>query len=295
MTVAMKLALIGEGIAKSQSPDLHRRLGSLVGLDTQYDLVDSLGINGFDFPATVARLQAEGYRGSNVTFPFKEAARNLADTLSEGVQRVGSSNTLIFEGGKIHAENTDYSGFISAYRRQFANRPAGRVLLVGAGGVGRAVACALGALGVTSIGLVERDATRGEALSLDLNRQGINTETLSASEAERRMASFDGIVNCTPVGHINHPGCPIKTDHVHDQQWVFDAVYIPARTELLIAAEECGAATLSGVDLFVFQGIDAFRFFAGSQATTAAIDAQVSSVRDHYFRQLVLNESPRAS
>ncbi|WP_127557348.1 shikimate dehydrogenase family protein [Saccharospirillum alexandrii] len=295
MTVAMKLALIGEGIAKSQSPDLHRRLGSLVGLDTQYDLVDSLGVNGFDFPATVARLQAEGYRGSNVTFPFKEAARNLADTLSEGVQRVGSSNTLIFEGGKIHAENTDYSGFISAYQRQFANRPAGRVLLVGAGGVGRAVACALGALGVTSIGLVERDATRGEALSLDLNRQGINTETLSASEAKRRMASFDGIVNCTPVGHINHPGCPIKTDHVHDQQWVFDAVYIPARTELLIAAEECGAATLSGVDLFVFQGIDAFRFFAGSQATTAAIDAQVSSVRDHYFRQLVLNESPRAS
>ena len=295
MTLAMKLALIGEGIAKSQSPDLHRRLGGLVGLDTQYDLVDSLGVNGFDFPATVARLQAEGYRGSNVTFPFKEAARNLADTLSEGVQRVGSSNTLIFENGKIHAENTDYSGFISAYRRQFADRPTGRVLLIGAGGVGRAVACALGALGVTSIGLVERDTARGEALSLDLNRQGISTTTLSADEAEHQMASFDGIVNCTPVGHINHPGCPIKTEHLHDAQWVFDAVYIPARTELLIAAEEVGAVTLSGVDLFVFQGIDAFRFFAGSQATTAAIDAQVSSVRDHYFRQLVLNESPRAS
>ncbi|WP_394168433.1 shikimate dehydrogenase family protein [Saccharospirillum alexandrii] len=295
MTLAMKLALIGEGIAKSQSPDLHRRLGSLVGLDTQYDLVDSLGVNGFDFPATVARLQAEGYRGSNVTFPFKEAARNLADTLSEGVQRVGSSNTLIFENGKIHAENTDYSGFISAYRGQFSDRPAGRVLLIGAGGVGRAVACALGALGATSIGLVERDAARGEALSVDLNKQGITTTTLSADEAEHQMASFDGVVNCTPVGHINHPGCPIKTDQLHKRQWVFDAVYIPARTELLVAAEQQGAATLSGVDLFVFQGIDAFRFFAGEQTTSAAIDARVASVRDHYFQQLVLNGNSRAS
>lgn len=150
---------------------------------------------------------------------------------------MGSSNTLIFENGKIHAENTDYSGFISAYRRQFADRPAGRVLLIGAGGVGRAVACALGALGVTSIGLVERDAARGEALNLDLNRQGIKTETLLASEAETQMASFDGIVNCTPVGHINHPGCPILTNQLHTNQWVFDAVYIPARTDLLIAAE----------------------------------------------------------
>ncbi|MEX2320710.1 MAG: shikimate dehydrogenase, partial [Saccharospirillum sp.] len=266
----MKLALIGEGIAKSQSPDLHRRLGSLVGLDTQYDLVDSLGVDDFDFPATVDRLRANGYRGSNVTFPFKEAARNLADTHSEGVQRVGSSNTLIFEDGKIHAENTDYSGFISAYRRQFANRPAGNVLLIGAGGVGRAVACALGALGVTAIYLVERDTARGEALNLDLNRQGIKTDTLSAEDAEQQMATFDGVVNCTPVGHINHPGCPIKTNQLHVRQWVFDAVYIPARTELLIAAEQRGAASLSGVDLFVFQGIDAFRFFAGDQTTTVA-------------------------
>ncbi|MEP4547047.1 MAG: shikimate dehydrogenase [Saccharospirillum sp.] len=294
MTPAMKLALIGEGIAKSQSPDLHRRLGSLVGLDTQYDLVDSLGVNAFDFPATVARLQAEGYRGSNVTFPFKEAARNLADTLSEGVKRVGSSNTLIFENGKIHAENTDYSGFISAYRRQFADRPAGSVLLIGAGGVGRAVACALGALGVTDLYLVEREPTRGESLSRDLNKQGIITRMLTVDEAESRMAQFDGVVNCTPVGHINHPGCPIRTDRLNDRQWVFDAVYIPARTALLIAAEHQGASTLSGVDLFVFQGIDAFRFFAGKQATAADIDTQVGSVRDHYFEQLVVNSGTSA-
>ncbi|WP_028672704.1 shikimate dehydrogenase family protein [Saccharospirillum impatiens] len=287
----MKLALIGEGIAKSQSPDLHQRLGRLVGIDTQYDLVDSLGVDGFDFPATVARLRHEGYRGTNVTFPFKEAAKNLADTLSEGVQRVGSSNTLVFENGRIHAQNTDYSGFISAYRRQFADRPAGSVLLIGAGGVGRAVACALGALGVTRLFLVEREQSRGESLSRDLNAQGIATQTLTADEAESRMTQFDGVVNCTPVGHINHPGCPIRTDRLNDRQWVFDAVYIPARTDLLMAAEQHGAAALSGVDLFVFQGIDAFRFFASNQTPTTTIDAQVTSVRDHYFKQLVLNSA----
>jgi shikimate dehydrogenase len=291
----MKLALIGEGIAKSQSPDLHRRLGDLVDIDTRYDLVDSLGFEGFDFAATVARLRHEGYRGTNVTFPFKEAARHLADTLSEGVQRVGSSNTLIFEEGRVRAENTDYSGFISAYRRQFASQPAGEVLLIGAGGVGRAIACALGQLGVTQLSLVERDTARGNSLSRDLNAMGIATRTLTADEADARMTDYDGVVNCTPVGHINHPGCPIRTGQLNSSQWVFDAVYIPARTQLLIAAENQGAATLSGVDLFVFQGIDAFRFFAGGLTTPQAIDAQVEAVRNHYFEQLVLNSGSRAT
>ena len=72
----IKLGLVGEGIAKSQSPDLHERLGASLGVAVRYDLVDSLGIVDFDFPSAIQTLRAEGYRGTNVTFPFKEKAYN---------------------------------------------------------------------------------------------------------------------------------------------------------------------------------------------------------------------------
>ncbi|HBP79932.1 MAG TPA: shikimate dehydrogenase, partial [Halomonas sp.] len=92
----IKLGLVGEGIAKSQSPDLHERLGASLGVAVRYDLVDSLGIVDFDFPSAIQTLRAEGYRGTNVTFPFKEKAAKLADICGEGVQRVGTANTLLF-------------------------------------------------------------------------------------------------------------------------------------------------------------------------------------------------------
>jgi shikimate dehydrogenase len=135
--------------------------------------------------------------------------------------------------------------------------------------------------------IVERDAARGEALCVDLVAQGIRAECLTPEAADQRFVHFDGIVNCTPVGHINHPGCPIDAARISARQWVFDAVYIPARTLLLQAAEAAGAATLSGVDLFVYQGVDAFRFFAEGQVATERINAVIADIRTHYFDKLL--------
>lgn len=282
----MKLALVGKGIQQSQSPDLHQRLGRLLDWPTQYDLADAALLTE-SFPAIVQRLQQAGFRGVNVTYPFKEQARQLASRVSEGVQRVGSANTLLFDGNEIRAENTDYSGFISAYHNAFSTRPPGRVLLVGAGGVGRAIACALGALRVEHLAIIERDPERGEALCRDLLAQGIPADVVSAEQADQYLAEYDGVVNCTPVGHLNHPGCPVNADLLHSEQWVFDAVYIPARTLLLAAAESAGAATLSGVDLFVFQGVDAFRFFAEGRIDEVLLNAHLPAIRAHYIEQLI--------
>lgn len=283
----IKLGLIGEGIARSQSPDLHKRLGHSVDQSVQYDLIDSIGRPEFDFESAVNSLRRNGYHGTNVTFPFKEKAAQLADVIGDGVRRVGTSNTLLFEKGRLRAENTDYTGFISAYRHSFDNRPAGDVLLIGAGGVGRAVASALGELAVTRIHVLERDTERAESLCRDLNAMGIPSETVTAQDAETRLPDWQGVVNCTPIGHVNHPGCPIDTSALRAHHWVFDAVYIPAHTELLLAAEAAGARTLSGVDLFVFQGIDAFRFFSEGLVPASQIDPHVIPLRTHYFDQLV--------
>lgn len=283
----IKLGLVGEGIAKSQSPDLHERLGASLGEPVRYDLIDSRGVTGFDFPSAIQKLRSEGYRGTNVTFPFKERAAQLADIQGEGVKRVGTANTLLFDANGLRAENTDYTGFISAYRHSFGSQPAGEVLLIGAGGVGRAVACALGELAVSHIYILEHDASRAENLSRDLNAMGINAACITPEQAQRELPKWQGVVNCSPIGHINHPGCPIKTEGLGSQHWVFDAVYIPAHTELLNAAHRAGAKTLSGVDLFVFQGVDAFRFFTADCIPSEQVDPHVIPLRTHYIEQLV--------
>lgn len=283
----IKLGLVGEGIAKSQSPDLHERLGESLGLPVRYDLVDSLGVEDFNFPSAIQTLREGGYRGTNVTFPYKERAAQLADIRSEGVHRVGTANTLLFDTDGLRAENTDYTGFISAYRHSFGTQPAGDVLLIGAGGVGRAVACALGELEVGCIHILEHDATRGQNLSRDLNAFGITAACVTPTQVQQELPHWQGVVNCSPIGHINHPGCPIDTTSLGAQHWVFDAVYIPARTMLLNAAHQVGAKTLSGVDLFVFQGVDAFRFFTAGHVAPTQIDPHVIPLRTHYIEQLV--------
>ncbi|CAM0554591.1 Quinate/shikimate dehydrogenase (NAD(+)) [Vreelandella titanicae] len=283
----IKLGLVGEGIAKSQSPDLHERLGASLGVPVRYDLVDSLGVTGFDFPSAIQALRSEGYRGTNVTFPFKERAAQLADIRGEGVRRVGTANTLLFDESGLRAENTDYTGFISAYRHSFGDQPAGEVLLIGAGGVGRAVACALGELAVSHINILEHDTARAESLSRDLNAMGIKATCITPEQAQQELPHWRSVVNCSPIGHINHPGCPIDTAGLGAQHWVFDAVYIPAHTELLSAAQQAGAKTLSGVDLFVFQGVDAFRFFTADCIASEQIDPHVIPLRTHYIEQLV--------
>lgn len=284
----LKLGLIGEGIGQSKSPDLHQRLGGLVGIDTDYELIDALNEPSFDFPATVERVRQAGYRGVNVTFPFKEAALRLADRAGEGARRVGSANTLLFEASGIRAENTDYTGFVSAYQYSLGERPVGKVLLIGAGGVGRAVACGLGELGVEELLIAERDSARGEALVAHLLGLGIKARFVSAADGQAALARCSGLVNCTPVGHRNHPGCPVDPSPLTADHWVFDAVYIPAHTELLKAAEAAGSAVLSGVELFAFQGIDAYRFFSEGLAEAAQLSEAARGIRDHYYQQLVL-------
>ncbi|AQU84392.1 MULTISPECIES: shikimate dehydrogenase family protein [unclassified Halomonas] len=287
----IKLGLVGEGIAKSQSPDLHERLGASLGEPVRYDLIDSRGVANFDFPNAIQRLRTDGYRGTNVTFPFKEQAARLADIRGEGVRRVGTANTLLFDANGLRAENTDYTGFISAYRHSFSNQPAGEVLLIGAGGVGRAVACALGELAVSHIHILEHDTSRAEGLSRDLNAMGINAACVAPEQVQRELPNWHGVVNCSPIGHINHPGCPIETAGLGSQHWVFDAVYIPAHTELLNAAHRAGAKTLSGVDLFVFQGVDAFRFFTADCIPSEQVDPHVIPLRTHYIEQLVTHSA----
>ena len=165
----LKLGLIGVGIGRSRAPELHRLAGRLCGVHITYDLIDleSELPGAFDHALTACRSQ--GYRGVNVTYPFKERAAAAVHVGSAIVRRLGAVNTVRFDGpGRPEGFNTDYSGFQRAFASRFAGRSPGIVAIVGAGGVGRAIAFGLSDLGAREIRLFDRDASRAASVAAAL-------------------------------------------------------------------------------------------------------------------------------
>ncbi|MBD3895568.1 shikimate dehydrogenase [Halomonas sp. ML-15] len=283
----MKLGLIGKAIMNSSSPDLHVRLGQLTGIPASYDLFDANEQPIDSLSSQVDKVRAAGYRGVNVTFPWKEEAVRLATQASEGARMVGAANTLVFAGDEIVAENTDFTGFISGYRATLGERPPGRVLLLGTGGVGKAAAFGLGKLGAEEVVLMDLDDSKSRQLADELAAQGFNASTIRRDQIAATVPRCDGLVNCTPIGHEKSPGCPLPKELVAAHHWIFDAVYVPAVTEFVAAAQAAGASVMSGVSLFVFQGVDAFKLFCEDEAKRAAAEEQAATLFAHYRRELL--------
>ncbi len=264
----LKLGLIGQSIAQSRSPALHVMLGEMHDLPVRYELHEPADASEAAFVATLNSLREQGYRGTNVTFPYKQLALGHAAEVYQGARLVGSTNTLKLSGATA-AHNTDYSGFIRGYRGRVGEQPAGRVLLIGAGGVGRAVAFGLFEVGAAEVMIADLNAASAASLAGALSAAGFKASCIAPGELAAVAARADGLVNCTPLGHYKTPGLPIAAELISSQRWAFDAVYTPIDTEFLVAAHRQGLAIVSGFDLFIYQGIDAFEIF-----TDVRVDAE---------------------
>lgn len=257
----LKLGLIGGNIRASRSPALHRIAGRLAGLDVTYDLLIPAEL-GLDFDAVLAKVQAEGYRGVNVTYPFKELVVSRVRVEDPAIRRLGAVNTVVFGAEGPRGFNTDYSGFAAAYRARYGARAPGKVALIGTGGVGRAIAFALAGLGAGELRLLDRDQGKATALAEALAGPGA-PRIVFAATAEAALAGADGVVNATPVGMVGNEGTPVPAALWPGRAWAFDAVYTPVETRFKREAEAAGVDVLSGYELFFHQGVDAFEVFAG--------------------------------
>lgn len=259
----IRLGLIGDNIARSRAPLLHRLAGGLSGLDVTYDLLIPREL-GKTFDETFDYCRANGYRGINVTYPYKEAVTARVAIDDPLVRGIGAVNTVIFEAGGAKGFNTDYSGFIAGFRKALPDDPAGRVLMIGAGGVGKAIAFALLKLGLQRLTIFDLDAARAEALAQSLRRAAPDIEIAVARDAAGGARNVDGLINCTPVGMDGYEGTPLPRDHMGGAKWAFDAVYTPIDTQFLTDAADAGLAVISGYELFFYQGVDAWDYFAGT-------------------------------
>ncbi len=256
----VRLGLIGDNIAASRSPELHRIAGRLCGLEVSYELLIPREM-GMDFETLFRSCAGGSFRGVNVTYPYKEAAAGLVDIRDPLVRRVGAVNTVVFENAGPAGHNTDYSGFIAAWRARFGDTKPGTVAIIGAGGVGRAIAFALATLGAAELRLVDLDDAKAGRLAAQL--RGAGTEAAALADAAAAARDADGVVNATQLGMTGHPGTPIDRAALGRQRWAFDAVYTPVDTRFGADAKAAGLDLMSGYELYFHQGVQAFRIFTG--------------------------------
>ncbi|MFF9028984.1 shikimate dehydrogenase [Streptomyces iakyrus] len=276
------VGLIGSGIGPSLSPALHEREAGRQGLRLVYRPIDidTLGVPPEAVGDLLRAARDLGFDGLNITHPCKQLVIEHLDALTPQAEALGAVNTVVFEDGRAVGHNTDVTGFAASFARGLPDAPLERVVQLGAGGAGAAVAHATLTLGAERVTVVDALPERAAALAGSLNR-AFGEGRAAAAPPERRtelLAQADGIVHATPTGMAAHPGLPLPAELLHPGLWVAEVVYRPLETELLRTARALGCATLDGGGMAAFQAADAFRLFTGREPDAARMLADLTEL-----------------
>ena len=250
-----KFALIGHPLGHSLSPEIHAAIMRAAGIDGSYELLD---VAPEDVAARMPSLLRD-YDGFNATIPHKKAILPHLSGLSDAARRCGAANT-VFRG---RGHNTDVEGFLAA-RMPLEG---GRVLLLGTGGVAAMMAAESLAAGAVSLTIAPRDAAKGAALRADLlarfpaARCAVEVAATPEAKAEA-LASATVLLNGTSVGMWPHAGgIPIDPAGFPDGLSVFDPVYCPTPSRLVLNARKRGCRAVGGLAMLVRQAVAAQRIW----------------------------------
>ncbi|WIE49784.1 shikimate dehydrogenase [Pseudomonas sp. GM17] len=257
--------LIGAGIQASRTPALHEHEGDAQGLRYLYRLIDldQLQLDSNALPDLLLAAERMNFTGLNITFPCKQSIIPLLDELSPEARGIGAVNTVVLKDGKRIGHNTDCLGFAEGFRRGLQGVALSRVVQMGAGGAGAAVAHALLSEGVQQLHIFDVESARAQSLADNLNQHFGPGRAKAGVDLPATLAAADGLVNTTPVGMAKLPGMPVPVELLRPGLWVAEIVYFPLETELLRNARALGCRTLNGGNMAVFQAVKAFELFSG--------------------------------
>jgi 3-dehydroquinate dehydratase/shikimate dehydrogenase len=276
--------VIGDPVAHSLSPLLHNTAFAARGIDAVYlpfHVQEVPRGNPRDLRDFLAAVKDFGISGFSVTLPHKQSILRYLDDCEPLAASIGAVNTVVVRDGRLSGYNTDYVGVLRSIESRISLR-ASRVLLLGAGGAARAAAFAL-ARGGALVWIWARRRAQARALARAVGGEAIERSAL-------RSESFDAVVNCTPVGmHSGMPGAtraslvparasarstsassPLEPGELNCRV-VMDLIYRPRKTELLYRAERRGIESISGVEMFLAQGIAQWEIWTGERAPRAAM------------------------
>jgi shikimate dehydrogenase len=252
-----KFCLIGYPLGHSISPEIHRRLFDLSGIGAEYSLVEIAPENLLTSTDYLKSLD-----GFNVTIPHKQKILACLDEVDPRALRYGAVNTVKC-GDSLKGFNTDVEGFLRALLGADIKLQ-GRVLLCGAGGAARMMACEALEHGCSLV-VATRDVKSATLCVSDLHKL-LPAADISAQSLSEVDGKFDLILNGTPVGmYPNNDGCPISSCLIENAASVFDAIYNPCQTKLLKIAKAAGANVQGGLTMLVWQAAAAQEIWTGAR------------------------------
>ncbi len=224
-------------------------------------------------------MRAMNFRGINLTVPHKVEALKYVDELSEEVRLIGATNTIVNDGGRLTAYNTDGKGFVTGIEKQGVSLSGKRVVMLGAGGAARAIAVECSLAGVAEMTIINRDAEKGGALAALLNEKTGCRASFTPWAGVAPIPSCDILINATSVGLYPDPNCPsIRYEDIKPGMIVQDVIPNPADTLFLQKARQRGATALDGLNMLVYQGAIGFTLWTG-------LDAPVDVMRQALERE----------
>lgn len=217
---------------------------------------------GQAFEAAIKGLAAMGFKGANVTVPYKENALQLADEISTAAKAIGAANTLVLnEHGKVRGENTDAPGFLAHLAEESVDVRGAHVAVIGAGGAARAIVYALIQAHAKEILVINRNLERGRALGARFHVSHLPWSKESFEQASK----CDLVINTTSLGLSSNDPMPWDEElHFRAAQVVYDLIY--KQTPFLARAKSDGARSIHGGGMLLWQGALGFKMWTGLDA-----------------------------
>jgi shikimate dehydrogenase len=274
------IGLIGYPLKHSISPYFQQAALDYYRLDIRYEAWETSSAQLQDI---VNDLRKPQNVGANVTVPYKEAVLPLLDEVDDLASSIGAVNTIVKKDNRLLGFNTDAYGFIEALAKEGHLDPEGkRVVMLGAGGVGRAVGFVLVQRKVVSLAITDGIFGRASALAENLMKY-IKKASQGSKDLESDVTAFqwqslssantldncDLIVHCTTIGMKDSPQegkSPLSLEVIPKGVLVYDVVYNPWLTPLLKLAQKAGANILGGLPMLVYQGAASFKLWTGKKA-----------------------------
>jgi len=258
--------IIGDPVEHSMSPAMQNAAFQELGLDYVY-LPFRVGRD--DLEKAIEGVRALGIVGLNVTIPHKVAVIPFLDKLDPLAEEIGAVNTIVNSGGSLAGYNTDATGFLQALIERGIEPEGKKVVVLGAGGASRGI-CFILAQNGARLTLLNRTLERAQELARRVaGETGREVKALALNEANvtEALRTADILVNTTSAGMSPRADeTPVPAKLLKKDLAVFDIVYNPVQTRLLREAEAAGARTINGVDMLVWQGVEAFSLWTGRDA-----------------------------
>lgn len=284
LTPSARLAVIGDPIGHSKSPQMHNPALQACGIDAQYVRVQvPIG----QVKEAFSLFAKQGFLGVNITIPHKFEALDAVDVIDPLALRLGAVNTLAIRDGKMFGYNTDGPGFLRSVKEAFSAEVKDlRLLIIGAGGgAGRAVAVQSVLAGCKSLVLANRTAAKIEPLIQELRQTSegqtyLQTSSLDSNELASHLPHIDLVVNASSVGMKTEDAALLPMGALESRHLVYDMVYrASGPTDLIQQATMAGAKQADGMCLLLHQGAISFEHWFHQPAPIEAMRAGLLSAQ----------------